>query len=710
MPNIDLLYIVKWWSVIFFIGIIFFPLTWILFKRFFGLGYALSKTIGIALLSYLTFLLSIFSIAKFSLNNIYIYIFILIAINIYIFDKNRKEIIKDIKSNLFRIIFQEGIFIFGLFLWSYVRAHQPEIRGLEKLMDYGFVNSALRSDTLPPTDMWAVGYPINYYWFGHFAVALLTKLSNIPSEITYNLMLATIMGMVLSSAFVISSTLFEKLSKTSKKPGAKAHVILSTRMDYRFIHRLKSVVFAEEFNKKRYVYLAGIISAIILTFAGNFHTPFYVLKNGSANYWYPDATRFIGYNPETNDKTIHEFPMYSFVVADLHGHLLNLPFVLLFLASALLIVSEKEKSSFKFRNLILPGVLLGIMFMTSTWDFGNYLLTIGFILLFSSLKDNKFKLLKTIWETAKLLVYIVAIGIITALPFIIHFESIAQGIKFVHSHSPLWQLAILWGFPAVLTFIFINTVKKIGRKITASDIFVLSLLVSSWTLIVLPEIIYLKDIYATTHYRANTMFKLTYQAFVMSYLAGGYIIVRQVSLEKIPYIRRFLAIFWTVILYSILSYVQISTNSYYGKLKDYQGLDGIKWLENQYPDEYGAILWLRSNDEKDAVILEAPGDSYTDYNVISSYTGIPTVSGWYVHEWLWRGTPDFPQKRVNDIANIYDTTDSNYAKTLLEKYKVKYVIVGTFERQKFPTLDEEKFNEIASPVFQSGMTTVYKLY
>lgn len=675
MISHDLLYILKWWGMIFSIGIIFFPITWVVFKKFFGLGYALSKTLGIVILSYTTFFLSIFSIAKFSLNNLYIYIFLFLLANIYIFYKNKNAIVKDLKSNLGGIIVQEVLFTFGLFFWSYVRAHQPEIRGLEKFMDYGFVNSILRSETLPPTDMWASGYTINYYWFGHLITAFLTKLSKIPSEITYNLMLSTIMGLTLSSVFAIASSLFAKTSKLSKK---------------------------------RYIYLAGIISAIILTFAGNFHTPFYVLKNGSDNYWYPDATRFIGYNPETNDKTIHEFPMYSFVVADLHGHLLNLPIVLLFIASAYVVVIEKEKT-FRLRNIILPGFLLGIMFMTSTWDFGNYLLAIGFVLLFSALRDSKFNIPKTIWETARPIIFIITIGLSAAMPFILHFESITQGIKFVYSHTPLWQLAILWGFPAVLTGVFIHTLKKISGKITTSDVFVLSLLAAAWSLIILPEIIYLKDIYAATHYRANTMFKLTYQAFVMSYLAGGYIIVRQITLQKTKYIKRFLAIFWVVVLYSILSYAQFSTNSYYGKLKNYQGLDGIKWLESVYPDIYVAVNWLKENAEKNAVILEAPGDSYTDFNIISSYTGIPTISGWYVHEWLWRGSPDFPQARVADITTIYQTEDAVLAKTILDKYFVKYVVVGTFERQKYQELDEEKFNEIASPVFQSGLTTIYKL-
>ena len=46
------------------------------------------------------------------------------------------------------------------------------------------------------------------------------------------------------------------------------------------------------------------------------------------DYWFPNATRYIGYNPDTADKTIHEFPSYSFVLGDLHAHVINIMFVL----------------------------------------------------------------------------------------------------------------------------------------------------------------------------------------------------------------------------------------------------------------------------------------------------------------------------------------------------------------------------------------------
>ena len=86
----------------------------------------------------------------------------------------------------------------------------PDIHGLEKFMDFGFLNSILRSDYFPPKDMWYTPLTINYYFFGHLATAVLTKLSFLPSFITFNLMIATLFTLTFSAAFSIGVNLFEK--------------------------------------------------------------------------------------------------------------------------------------------------------------------------------------------------------------------------------------------------------------------------------------------------------------------------------------------------------------------------------------------------------------------------------------------------------------------------------------------------------------------
>jgi uncharacterized membrane protein len=192
------------------------------------------------------------------------------------------------------------------------------------------------------------------------------------------------------------------------------------------------------------------------------------------------------------------------------------------------------------------------------------------------------------------------------------------------------------------------------------------------------------------------MFKLTYQAYVMFYLSAGYIAVRVLTRLK-DYRRIAAIIFFALLFTSLLIYPILAVRSYYGGLKKYQGLSGENWLTQYYPDYNKAILWLRNNIKGQPVIL------------ISSYTGFPTVSGWFVHEWLWRGSAKEPQERVNDITTIYTTRDTSLTQDLLIKYNIKYVVVGNFEKERFPGLNEKKFLELGRKVFSAGDTTLYSV-
>lgn len=682
----DLSFILSWWGMLFLLGGISLPVTTLIFKNLKDGGYGFAKIIGILVPAYIVFLLSITKFLAFSFLSLYISIGIWTGINIGVLKYTTSDFFPRLKKLFNILLFQELWFGFGLVFWSFVRGNNPDIRGLEKFMDYGFVTSSLTSKFLPPSDMWFAGNSINYYWFGHFITAVLTKLSGIASEISYNLMIATIAGLVLSSVFSLVSSLLTPLTQNTKL-----------------------------------VFFAGILTSLLLVFGGNFHTPFYVFKEGGDKYWYPDATRFIGYNPDVPDKTIHEFPNYSFVVADLHAHLLNLPFVLLFLALLFSFISDfsvssHSKSKLKVWSLvvenwklILLGFLLGIFFMTNTWDVGNYGLVLGIVFfVFSFLRKDRFKNILTFIQPGFLIVLIAGL---TAWPFIAHFVSIAQGIKFVHSHSPFWQLFLLWGFPFVSCILFLFTVfrKNSLQKLTDSDIFILCLFAATFILIALPEIMYVKDIYTATHYRANTMFKLTYQAFVIGYIASGFALFRILLSLKKKQAQFLFSLSISILSASLLSYSYYSIGSYYGKLKIYKGLGGTAWMTTLLPERAEIVNWFKTNVSGQPTILEAPGDSYTDYNIVSSYTGLPTVSGWFVHEWLWRGDSSFPQQRVSDITQIYTSLDLNETKNLLQKYNVEYVIVGIQEKERFSNLREDKFNMLGKKVFTSDQTAIYKI-
>src|SRR5262249_24298934 len=112
------------------------------------------------------------------------------------------------------------------------------------------------------------------------------------------------------------------------------------------------------------------------------------------------------------------------------------------------------------------------------------------------------------------------IGLICAPQFLITIGEIGPFVFEPNHcmHSPIWQLGILYGFFVFWLFSFIAILIKERRQIFFSDIFVAILSVMAIFLIFIPEFFYLRDIY-TTYFRANTMFKLVYQAFILFSLA-----------------------------------------------------------------------------------------------------------------------------------------------------------------------------------------------
>jgi YYY domain-containing protein len=279
-------------------------------------------------------------------------------------------------------------------------------------------------------------------------------------------------------------------------------------------------------------------------------------------------------------------------------------------------------------------------------------------------------------------------------------------------------LGILYGFFYFWVISFLIFARRIKAKLglNLSDQFVLILILLGTILIFIPETVYFKDIF-TTYPRANTMFKIAYQVFIILSLASGYIIIRVLSETralvkknlKMKVLFPFYLIFAFILFCLISIYPVFAINSYYNNLSKYYGLNGINYLKQLYPSDYEAILWINKNIKGQPTMLEAQGDSYTDYERVSVNTGLPTIIGWTVHEWFWRNNYDIVATRINDVKTIYETSNLSLAKQLLKQYKVSYVFVGTLERQKYLNLQENKFNQLGKVIFQNGETRIYKL-
>ena len=773
-----LMTIFGWYTYLLLLGILFVPVTTRIFKQFPDKGYPFAKTIGILVVSYTIYVCGLLKILPFTKESL-MFILFLVAFTVYkLFGAEIRSFKKLSKKQLLLIGFEEILFIVSLIFLAIVRAQEPSIHGLEKFMDFGFIQSINKSTFFPPLDMWLsadpthpAGYPINYYYFGHLTGAMLIKLSNVHPFIGYNLILATIFAQGMTLVFSLTGSIVHTIRNHAQK-----------------IEKLALVP----------TMLVGLLGSFIVNLAGNLHT-IYIFTRGYPNehpepfwtrfqtpmeiqrtmdttgkgffesmvqnsqYWYPNATRFIPF-------TIHEFPSYSYVVADLHGHVFDIPFVLLTLALIMIfflyksskkngdnhhhkvfhwierVLSYISQTFFKILSLkkhvsamldikerlyaIAIGAMIAINFMTNAFDGPIYLLFTVIILVVIYRFSWKF-----IIQSATVLLSF----LVFSFPFSAHFEPFATGIGIncspdflvnIKKFGPFlfekgncqvsspWMMGVLWGFFWISGLLFVGYIMlKKRTKYILSPIEWLMFLVFGYGtfLLIVPEFIYAKDIYPG-HFRANTMFKLGYQAFMIMGITStivAYILVRWQSRKKIIFLSVFFLAFSLVFLYPFLAFP-----SYYPGLYDKQtyikdqNLDGLLWMNTQYPEDYELIAFINKTIPNQAVILEAQGDSYTDYNRISAFTGNPTVAGWWVHQWLWRGSSDVVGVRIPDIEALYQSEDPTLTRQLIDKYNIEYVVVSGLEREKYQNLHEEKFSQIGYKLFESnnGLGALYKVY
>ncbi len=221
--------------------------------------------------------------------------------------------------------------VFGLFLA--VRAFNPEVFWGEKPMDFSFLNALTRATTLPPPEPWFSGSTLHYTYFGHYIVAALGKVCHIHPGITFNLGIALFGALTASAAFALGCAI-----------GGRR--------------------------------IVGLLTAVFVVLIGNLAGLREILSRRVVNFDYFWATSRV------IKDTINEYPFWSFLFADLHAHVLVMPFSLSFLAVAVWWV-RREAAPIPIRSsvlFILLGLLLGAIMVTNGWSSPTYVLFLPFLL------------------------------------------------------------------------------------------------------------------------------------------------------------------------------------------------------------------------------------------------------------------------------------------------------------------------------------------
>jgi len=229
----------------------------------------------------------------------------------------------------------EALFLFGFAFFLGCRFCTPEIFWGEKPMDFTFLNYFTRLSNLPPQDPWAVGNPMHYYYLGPYLFAGLHKLTGISTSIGYNLCFASLGAGGLAALYSI------------------------------FLWVTRSSIFSA-------------VGSLLFLFSSNLEILRLAIFSGKPldfHLWWASTRGFVS-------PAFAEYPIWGLIFADLHAHVIAIPFCVVFLGLLFrLLESENQNSDLSiFAHRATLGFYYGSLFLLNSWDFITYGLIVGLFL------------------------------------------------------------------------------------------------------------------------------------------------------------------------------------------------------------------------------------------------------------------------------------------------------------------------------------------
>jgi len=446
-----------WWLMVQLIGLAALPLCLAFFRRLPDRGYALSKPFGLIIGGYLFWILNIVRVLPNTQRGIAWALLLLAAGSALLAWRRREELLAFVRRHWPVILFTEALFTAAFVVAVYLRSFVPEISATEKPMDLMFVNAATLSDRFPPDDPWLSGFSVSYYYFGYLLVAMVGKLAAVETAIGFNLGLAMIAALAVTAAFgVVYNLVAARQGEGEERGGGGVGLLgrpvlfgLGAALLVAVMGNLEGVL---EFLGAHRVGWSGFWSwAGIGDLGASRGSDAWYPSEGWQFWWWFRATRM---DPAG---AIEEFPFFSFLLGDLHPHVMSIPFVLLVAGAALALFRSEEPLNLAYwlkRPLALAAlaILLGGLAFLNTWDMP----TLAFVVIAAALVRNFLLAGRWRWDvlldTLGFAVPLLVAAALAYSPFFFGgFDSQARGFAIEEGDgSRLFHTLLFWGPFAVI--------------------------------------------------------------------------------------------------------------------------------------------------------------------------------------------------------------------------------------------------------------------
>lgn len=477
-----------WWLLLTAIGLSAWPLTFRVFQKLPDRGLAFARPMGLLLMGFLWWWGGSLGGLPASPGGAWVAWGLVLGAGLAWTERSGESPWRWLWAHRWQALFYELLFAVAFAGWTLFRAYNPEITYTEKPMELAFLNAVVRSERFPPHDPWLSGFAISYYYFGYILLGFLTELSGLPTRLTFNLGVSTWFALTLLAAAGLGWNLWA-------------------------LHRP---------DRPRMAGTVALLAAFWVGLAGNGEA---ILDVAHACAWIRDpgfwawldipelntppparpwpacwpppdrvwpwwrASRVVrDYTPDgQHQEVIDEFPQFSFLLGDLHPHVLALPFNLMAIGLALVafqsagrfagLASLREWQAL-YRTLaaegppfwILPLVFGGLAFL-NTWDFPIY--TGLWLAAWALGARSAGRPRQSIgWEVVGLGGSILGLGVLLYQPFYLGFRSQAGGLlPNLYNGTRLPQFLVMFGFQVLGLSLFLLAValrfgmRDFGRRV-----------------------------------------------------------------------------------------------------------------------------------------------------------------------------------------------------------------------------------------------------
>ena len=480
--------VVTWYLGLQLMALAAFPLCWRLLRRLPDRGYGVSKTIGLLGAAYIAWLLASLQVMEFGRPTVLIGMIGMAMISVLAIGGRWRRFALDVRSRWRAILVAEAVFLGAFLLFVWFRSVNPDLwhpaRGGEKPMEFAYFNAVIRSTHFPAFDPWFAGGYINYYYFGYVLMAAITLLTGVVPEVAFNLAVATCFALAAVNAWSFVATAVDLLRRELNLRSRLAPLALGL-VGPLLVVIMGNLDMARRIGVGEWGYPPVNASGIwSLGTVGDIARGIWRALSDPRDlpgdaFWAP--SRII-------DGTINEFPFFSFLFADLHPHMMAIPFSIGALVVGLAVIAarqwppdqpapvEPDEPVFGIAQgwrswwralpkwitlerlglVALVGLVTGVLFPLNTWDYPTAILIVAgaFVLLEllgSALAVRRGKRLSwrltfaTLRRAGLWTVITLVIGRILFWPYFAHYQTQSSGFDPWETQSRPDQYLLIHG-------------------------------------------------------------------------------------------------------------------------------------------------------------------------------------------------------------------------------------------------------------------------